>query len=47
VSHLAPHLAAPIAVVAALGVFAIRLVFKTLKLGLLVAAPALLYVLHH
>jgi hypothetical protein len=41
------HLAPLLAVVAALGVFAVRVVFKTLKLALLVAAPALLYVLHH
>ena len=45
-SHLNLHSTGVVAVVAVLGLVGIGLVLKTAKLGLLLAAPALLYLLH-
>jgi hypothetical protein len=46
VSHLSLHSTGVVAVVAVLGIVGMRLLLKTAKLGLLLAAPALLYLLH-
>ena len=46
VPHLSLHLATPLALAAVLGVVAPRLIVKTVKVGLLLAAPALIYLLH-
>jgi hypothetical protein len=44
-SHLSLH-STGAAVIAVIGVIGVRLVLKTAKLGLLLAAPALVYLLH-
>jgi hypothetical protein len=46
VPHVSLHLATPLALAAMLGVVALRLIVKTVKVGLLLAAPALIYLLH-
>ena len=46
VSQLSLHSTSAVAVIAVLGIVGLRLVFKTAKLGLLLVAPALLYLLH-
>jgi hypothetical protein len=47
VQHLGLHIAAPvIALVGVVGFIALRLILKTVKVGLLLAAPTLLYLLH-
>jgi hypothetical protein len=43
---LSLHSTGAVAVIAVLGVIGMRLVLKTAKLGLLLAAPALMYLLH-
>jgi hypothetical protein len=45
-SQLSFHSTSVITVIAFLGVVGLRLLFKTAKLGLLLAAPALVYLLH-
>ena len=45
-SQLSLHSTSAVAVIAVLGIVGLRLVFKTAKLGLLLVAPALLYLLH-
>ena len=44
--HLSPHLIAALGGAAGLGFIALRVLFKMIKLGLLLAAPVLLYLLH-
>jgi hypothetical protein len=46
VSQLSLHSAGVVAMVAMLGVIGIRLVLKTAKLGVLLAVPAIMYLLH-
>jgi len=46
VSQLSLHSTSAVAVIALLGIAGLRLLFKTAKLGLLLAAPALVYLLH-
>jgi hypothetical protein len=46
VSHLSLHSPSVVAVIAVLAVVGMRLLLKTAKLGLLLAAPALVYLLH-
>jgi len=45
-SHLSLHSTGIVAVIAVISVIGMRLVLKTAKLGLLLAAPALMYLLH-
>jgi hypothetical protein len=45
-SELSGHSSGVIVVIAVLGVVGLRLLLKTAKLGLLLAAPALVYLLH-
>ena len=46
VSHLSLHSTGVVAMIAVLAVVGMRLLLKTAKLGLLLAAPALMYLLH-
>ena len=45
-SQLSIHSTGVVAVVAVIALVGIRLILKTAKLGLLLAAPALVYLLH-
>jgi hypothetical protein len=46
VSHLSLHSTGIVAVISVIGLVGMRLLLKTAKLGLLLAAPALMYLLH-
>jgi hypothetical protein len=46
VSHLSLHSTGIVALIAVLALVGMRLLLKTAKLGLLLAAPALMYLLH-
>ena len=45
-SYLSVHATSVVAVVAVLGIVGLRLLLKTAKLGLLMVAPILMYLLH-
>ena len=46
VSYLSVHATSVVAVVAVLGIVGLRLLLKTAKIGLLMVAPILMYLLH-